>query len=273
MPLGGWDPDGDDATTRRRGPTPRPHQTASLSSGESPMVASARAKVTTTEVTHVDDAPGLAPACRRHVRRRCANPTSGIPWTRCAASGSSVTACFASTPDSPLAAAAREGFAGVPYWPHDPALRFEADVEAVPREPVTALSLSGEAFRLERIGRVRLRIGDLEVYWIAVYGGGMFIPFRDATSGAGKNLRGGTLPGRHDQGCGPGRLGRPARAGLQLRVPPVVRLRPRGGAARSRRRRQPAGGARPRRGATVALCPGPDDAGARPASNDAARVG
>ncbi len=91
---------------------------------------------------------------------------------------------FREHPDSPLAAAAREGFAGVPYWPHDPALRFEADVEAVPAEPVTATSLSGEAFRLERIGRVRLPIGELEVYWIAVYGGGVFIPFRDATSGA-----------------------------------------------------------------------------------------
>jgi uncharacterized protein len=90
---------------------------------------------------------------------------------------------FREHPDSPLAAAAREGFAGVPYWPHDPALRFVADVEAVPAEPVTATSLSGEAFRLERIGRVRLPVGDLEVYWIAVYGGGVFIPFRDATSG------------------------------------------------------------------------------------------
>ncbi len=90
---------------------------------------------------------------------------------------------FREHPDSPLAAAAREAFAGVPYWSHDPALRFEADVEVLPAETLTATSLSGEAFRLERIGRVRLPIGELEVYWIAVYGGGVFIPFRDATSG------------------------------------------------------------------------------------------
>jgi uncharacterized protein len=90
---------------------------------------------------------------------------------------------FRDHPESPLASEARGGFRGLPYWPHDPAMRFEAAVEASPAEPITATSLSGEAFRLERIGRVRLPIGELEVYWIAVYGGGVFIPFRDATSG------------------------------------------------------------------------------------------
>jgi uncharacterized protein len=90
---------------------------------------------------------------------------------------------FRDHPQSPLAPEARRAFRGVPYWPHDPALRFEAEVEPLPVQPVTATSLSGEAFRLERIGRVRLPVGDLEVYWITVYGGGVFIPFRDATSG------------------------------------------------------------------------------------------
>jgi len=91
---------------------------------------------------------------------------------------------FREHPDSPLPPEARAGFRGIPYWPYDPAMRFAADVEPLPAEPVTATSLAGEDFRLERIGRVRLPIGDLEVYWIAAYGGGVFIPFRDATSGA-----------------------------------------------------------------------------------------
>jgi uncharacterized protein len=99
---------------------------------------------------------------------------------------------FLEHPDSPLSPAAREAFHGIPYWPYDPAMRFEAsvegeagaaDVQALPPASVTATSLSGEAFRLERIGRVRLPIGALEVYWIAAYGGGVFLPFRDATSG------------------------------------------------------------------------------------------
>lgn len=90
---------------------------------------------------------------------------------------------FREHPESPLAPEAQAGFRGLSYWPYDPAMRFEADVEAVPAEPVTVTSLSGEAFRLERIGRVRLPVGALEVYWIAAYGGGILVPFRDATSG------------------------------------------------------------------------------------------
>ncbi len=91
---------------------------------------------------------------------------------------------FREHPDSPLAPERRGGFAGLSYWPLDPALRFEAAVEPAPSQAVTATGLSGEAFRLDRIGRVRLPIGDLEVYWIDVYGGGVFIPFRDATAGS-----------------------------------------------------------------------------------------
>lgn len=90
---------------------------------------------------------------------------------------------FREHPESPLAPEARSGHPGIPYWPYDPAMRFEADVEALPSAPVTVTGLSGEAFGLERIGRVRLPMGDLDVYWIAAYGGGIFVPFRDATSG------------------------------------------------------------------------------------------
>jgi uncharacterized protein (DUF1684 family) len=91
---------------------------------------------------------------------------------------------FRDHPDSPLAPDARSGFDGILYWPYDPAMRFEAIVEPLPAASVAATSLSGEDFRLDRIGRVRLPIGELEVYWIAVYGGGVFLPFRDATSGS-----------------------------------------------------------------------------------------
>lgn len=93
---------------------------------------------------------------------------------------------FRGHPDSPLDLAARAAFTGLPYWPHDPALHFETRVEplaAETRGPTTATSLAGEQFPLKRIGRVRLPVGDLDVYWIAVYGGGIFVPFRDATSG------------------------------------------------------------------------------------------
>jgi uncharacterized protein (DUF1684 family) len=53
-------------------------------------------------------------------------------------------------------------------------------------EPIeaSASSISGDTFALRRIGRVRLPVGELEAYWIDVYGGGIFIPFRDGTSGS-----------------------------------------------------------------------------------------
>lgn len=97
-------------------------------------------------------------------------------------------ALFRDHPQSPIEASTRAAFPGVPYWPYDPAARFEAEVEPLPptprpAAPPIATSVTGEDFRLDRIGLVRLPLGDLEVYWIDVYGGGVFIPFRDATSG------------------------------------------------------------------------------------------
>jgi hypothetical protein len=86
--------------------------------------------------------------------------------------------------DSPLPAAERAAFTGLPYWPHDPALRFEADVVPAPPLHLVAASLAGDPYPLERIGCVRLPVGDLDVFWIDVYGGGVFVPFRDATAGA-----------------------------------------------------------------------------------------
>jgi uncharacterized protein len=90
---------------------------------------------------------------------------------------------FRTHPDSAIAADQRATFDGLSYWPYDPALRLVAPVE--PLEPVaaSATSVGGDSFALRRIGMVRLPMGDLEVYWIDVYGGGVFLPFRDGTSG------------------------------------------------------------------------------------------
>ena len=90
---------------------------------------------------------------------------------------------FADHPDSPLPAADRAAFTGLPYWPYDPALRFELEVEPAEAERLTAVSSTGEPYPLDRIGRVSLPMGTLDVFWVAVYGGGVFLPFRDTTSG------------------------------------------------------------------------------------------
>jgi uncharacterized protein len=88
-------------------------------------------------------------------------------------------------PASPVPAAERAAFAGGRVAPYDSAYRFvvpiEADVEPQRREVQTG---TDGVVAFERIGRVLLQgLGSLDVWWIDSYGGGVFIPFRDATSG------------------------------------------------------------------------------------------
>ncbi len=92
-------------------------------------------------------------------------------------------ALFRNHPQSPLLADARAAFDSLPCWPYDPALAFTAPVEPLPPERLTIPSSTGQDMPLVRFGRVSLPVGTLDVYWIDVYGGGVFLPFRDATSG------------------------------------------------------------------------------------------
>lgn len=95
-------------------------------------------------------------------------------------------ALFRTHPQSPVAA--RQGtFEGLPLFPYDPALRFL--VETVPLEGGTAIladagrdgTVSFTPFCLTRGLRERLG-GELTLYWIGGYGGGVFLPFQDGTS-------------------------------------------------------------------------------------------
>jgi uncharacterized protein len=95
---------------------------------------------------------------------------------------------FARHPQSPLPAAERGSFGGLPYFDYDPALRALATVEAV--EPATleiATSGDGGAYRFTRFGRASFELDEqplaLELYWLEGYGGGIYLPFADATSG------------------------------------------------------------------------------------------
>ncbi|PNY81502.1 DUF1684 domain-containing protein [Deinococcus koreensis] len=93
------------------------------------------------------------------------------------------TRLFREHPQSPLPPEARTAFRGLPCWPYDPALAFTAPIEPLPQERLTIPSSTGQDMPLVRFGCVRLPVGRLDVYWIDVYGGGVFLPFRDAGSG------------------------------------------------------------------------------------------
>ncbi|HEX9635071.1 MAG TPA: DUF1684 domain-containing protein [Candidatus Limnocylindria bacterium] len=96
---------------------------------------------------------------------------------------------FAEHPSSPVPAEARRNFRGLAYWRHDPALRFNAALEPDPDAKPLDVPRSGEGpgMAYSRIGWVSFDLDGgrarLAVYWLNEYAGGIFIPFRDGTSG------------------------------------------------------------------------------------------
>jgi uncharacterized protein (DUF1684 family) len=92
---------------------------------------------------------------------------------------------FATHPDSPLLPEARAAFTGLNVAPYDPALRFELtldpDVEPHRLEVPTA---TDGVVPFERIGVLRLPgLGELDAWWLDSYGGGLFVPVKDAAAG------------------------------------------------------------------------------------------
>jgi|SRR5579859_1154058 len=112
---------------------------------------------------------------------------AGVVWAQfCAAKDR----LYAEHPQSPLSGAQRAGFAGLAYFPYNPALCVPAVLEPAPAAegPVPALPASGpQTMPFRRAARLHFTLDQtpcvLVVYWIDVYGGSLFVPFRDTTSG------------------------------------------------------------------------------------------
>ena len=69
------------------------------------------------------------------------------------------------------------------YYPYDPALRFEARVEPVEAATLDLPGSAGSVTRFTRFAVARFAGHAVELYWLDAYGGGIFLPFRDETSG------------------------------------------------------------------------------------------
>jgi uncharacterized protein len=94
---------------------------------------------------------------------------------------------FASHPDSPLDEDARGRFHGLPVSAYDPAYRFEVtlDPDVAPQRLEVATGTDG-VVPFDRVGRVTLGdLGRLDVWWLGSYGGGVFLPVKDALAGRG----------------------------------------------------------------------------------------
>lgn len=95
---------------------------------------------------------------------------------------------FRSHPQSPLPAPMRAAHLTLGYYPYDPIARTLADVIDV--EPVAheIAGSDGVSSPWSHFANARFTLYgqscELKVYWLAGYGGGLFLPFRDQTNGA-----------------------------------------------------------------------------------------
>lgn len=95
---------------------------------------------------------------------------------------------FALHPQSPIPATDRAGFKALSYYEYDPDARVLADVEAAePEHFDIETSGDGGTYGFTRFGAARFELMAeplrLDLYWLDGYGGGIFLSFRDATSG------------------------------------------------------------------------------------------
>src|SRR5919202_5876549 len=88
---------------------------------------------------------------------------------------------FAEHPDSPLEPDDRAGFSGLPVAGYDPALRFDVELDTDVDATGWEVATDGDGIvPFTRIGVAHLPgLGDLDVWWLESYGGGVFVPVRD----------------------------------------------------------------------------------------------
>jgi len=96
---------------------------------------------------------------------------------------------FREHPESPIAAERRRDWRGIDWYPYAPAWRLKGVVEPVAKRETFEVPLETDGIvRCTRAGQVHFTVGGsrarLAVYWLEGYGGGLWLPFTDATSGA-----------------------------------------------------------------------------------------
>ena len=94
---------------------------------------------------------------------------------------------FVTHPQSPIPPERRGDFEGPDLYDYDPAFRVLADYSDTATEHYDIATSGTEPMRFSRGGvaafMLRGQLLELELYWLDAYGGGLFVPFRDETSG------------------------------------------------------------------------------------------
>jgi uncharacterized protein (DUF1684 family) len=91
---------------------------------------------------------------------------------------------FAHHPASPLPDEDRAGFTGLAVADYDPAWRFEVEIRTADPEPWEVATGTDGTVVFERAGTATVGdLGSLAVWRLTSYGGGLFVPLKDATCG------------------------------------------------------------------------------------------
>jgi uncharacterized protein (DUF1684 family) len=93
---------------------------------------------------------------------------------------------FRTHPQSPLPADDPLRETGLPYWPYDPALRFELPLLPPRGSRRYDLPADDGTVTLRPAGRVEIPSPvdtTIDVWWLEGYSGGLFVPVRDGTAG------------------------------------------------------------------------------------------
>jgi uncharacterized protein (DUF1684 family) len=95
---------------------------------------------------------------------------------------------FRTHPQSPIAEPRRSAWPGVPWFPYDPAARVDARIEPASDHATFEIMLATDGvLRCTRVGFAHFTLygneASLAAYWLEGYGGGLWLPFSDATTG------------------------------------------------------------------------------------------
>ena len=95
---------------------------------------------------------------------------------------------FLSHPQSPLPPGDPLRATGLPYWPYDPALRFDLPLQPAEQDLSLSVPTTDGVIPMDRIGCLRLLPpldAVIDVWWLRQYAGGLLLPLRDGTAGQG----------------------------------------------------------------------------------------
>jgi uncharacterized protein (DUF1684 family) len=111
---------------------------------------------------------------------------------------------FATHPQSPVPPAA---FTGLRYFPANDDAIVTAKLRPEPGEVEIDTGGPDGTVRYTKVGVLVTPVGELSLWWIAAYGGGLFLPVRDGTSGretyGGGRYLTDTVKGTHGRGLEP----------------------------------------------------------------------